>query len=155
MIQLPDFFKQERSFSLFRVRQFWFWVGLAMAAVIGIILFANPLKNGKRQQVAEPEISTTVIFGSLPFSENSFLGGSTSPLSCGQYPSLESQDTCRQNYALQTEDVASCSAIKILTPFVSKDACMNLLAQKTKNAELCAKIVSQEIKENCLEMAKK
>ena len=54
-----------------------------------------------------------------------------------------------QTKAVSELDASYCEGIRVESFFVSKDACYNSVASKTKDRALCEKIQKEALKDNC------
>lgn len=82
--------------------------------------------------------------------QNPFLGQrAVSAADCGE---KADSDACWQARAVNEKNAALCGSIRNTNPFVSKDACFNLIAHLKKDESLCVYIKNPELRKNCEEI---
>ena len=75
---------------------------------------------------------------------------------CTKEKTETAQDACWQSKAIEEKNHVFCDLIKAkgANTFVSKDACINFVAQAKSDISLCSLIENQDMKKNCEDVIK-
>jgi hypothetical protein len=124
----------------------------------GIILILLLIAGGAYYYFYYYQKPSTSIFPSVENGTNPFndIAAGKLPVSvdCAKETTDIAKDTCWQTRAVSEKNADLCKSIISNNPFVSKDSCLNLVAQAKKDIKICGLIKTTAIKANCEKVVK-